>query len=159
MNKMIKTFIFSCMAIVISSCGGNGGEGKTIDVSNAEMIGENAEYIALPTKSATIMETDGQTSMKVDISMKKLTSGKIELKEDWTVDLLNANGITIASLECKGGDASTLENLLNNGSIGDSKTIVFTYNGSAEINEKDVASVRFNIKPWKDESKSDEEKQ
>lgn len=157
MDIKIKTILLSGFTTLLLSCGGS-NEGRSIDVSNAEVIGENNEYLTMSDGTATIMEADGKLSMKTNVSLKRFTSGKIELKENWTADLLDANGITLVSLECKDGDKSTLENLLNSGSIGDGKTIVFTSTSSANADDIDKASknavaVRFNTKSWKDEAK------
>lgn len=155
MGKVKKILTLSFMAILLWSCGSNTNDGKPIDVSKAEIIGESSDFVAVSNGTALLMNADGKLSMKIGICLKKLTSGKIETKEVWTIDLLDANGITLASLECKDGDNSTLENLLNNGSIGDAKIIVFSSNSS--MNDRDIdkayketSSVRLNAKSWKD---------
>lgn len=142
------------------SCGKSGDEGKFLPVRNVEVTGAEEKYVNVADGDIQLIASESNVSVKVEVSMKKKTSGKIEVKEPWTLDLLDANGVSLMTLTCTDSDNATLESLLNNGTSGDGKDVIFT---SESITNKDdikkasdkTVSIRLNTKEWKDKGKSD----
>lgn len=160
-KKLFLTIITAALLGGLTGCNKSSGEGESLNIASEEVTGENSTYVAPITDAATLVADDNRVLVRLPLEVKRATSGKIRLQENWTIDLVDATGLTIQSLECKEGDKAALETLLNQGVYGDEKDIVFSSSflsdkGIADKIKEKAVRIRLNTKPWSDQAPQDD---